>query len=476
VKLLRHLALLLIVLGSVTAASAQTTTFNGIVNDLTGTPIPSGNVAFTLRPGIDTTISGNARFTPTVVSCQIVNAAVSSTTGTGTITVTTPFSENWQIGDVIIFRGTADASLNASSVASPFTITGIGGGGTQFTFTLAGTHNNGAGGTVGGIYTNTGTGPCVVTQNSALNPAYTSYRVDIQPGGTTTSSFNTYAIGAGPIDISTIVPTPAQQPAYSFVDLFSNGQTISGSKFFTNQNNTYNGGTFTSPTINNATFNTTTATNWLLVTPTIQAPVFTTQPITFAGANNYLLTWANPAANRAISFTDPGGTDSFVWLNATQTIKNKTFDGSNTFGAALFPGAIYNIASPSQAANVGPFTMTTVGASPATYRFSYYVQETVLGAACTSSTTITLNLIFTDPLNGAPVTASESVIIANGGNGVVGAAYPWTALNQLSPFIFDFRAAIGTVIQYSATYNIGATCAPGPQYKVFPLLEQMTAN
>jgi hypothetical protein len=449
------------------------------VEDLTQNPVPAGNVAFTLRPGIDTTISGNARFTPTTVNCAIKNATVSSFSGTGTITVNFTSSEPWQIGDAIIFRGTPDATMNASSVASPIIITGlVGGGGFSFTFTLAGLHSSvSGGGTGGGLYAQAGTGPCNVTQNSALNPAYTSYSVAIQPLGNTTSTFNTYAIGAGPIDISTIVPTPSQQPSYSFVDLFSNGQVISGQKSFTNTGNTYSGGTFNNPILNNATFNTSTATSWLIITPTIQAPIFTTQPITLAGTFNYSLSWANPAAARAISIVDPGGTDSFAWVNAVQTIKNKTFDNTNTFAAgAALPTTVYNTASGSSAASIGPTTMVTVGATNLTYRFSWYLETTVVGTTCTGATNVVTNVIFQDPLGAAPSTSQGlSLPIATTGafNGVVGPAA--TELSNAQN-VFTFRAKTGTVIQYSTTYSLGSTCSPGPQYVIFPILEQLTAN
>lgn len=239
---MKSLLAIVLILAAAVCASAQTTTFNGVVKDLTNTPVATGNVTFTIKPGIDTTISGNARFTPTSTACVLTNAAVVSTTGTTTITVTVTPTQPWQIGDSIIFTGTGDSTLNANTVAVPYVITG-GALGTVFTFAQAGTHTNGAGGTVGGIYSPTGTGPCAVIQNTALTVAFTSYRVDIQPSGTTTSSFNTYAIGSGPVDISTIVPTPSEQPSYSFVDLFT-PQTITGQKTFTNSLNSWVGGTF----------------------------------------------------------------------------------------------------------------------------------------------------------------------------------------------------------------------------------------
>src|SRR5258708_3282262 len=208
-----------VILSSAPVPQTPLTIYNGLMSETTGVAVATGNVTFSLKPGIDTTISGNARFTPTAVSCVIANAPVVSTSGTTNITVVVGTGQNWQIGDSIIFAQTADSGLNNSSVVSPFTITTVNSS-TSFIFVATGTHTNGAGGTVGGLYSATGTGACQVVQSSAQNPAYTSYSVAIQPNGTTTSAFNTYAIGSGPIDTSTIVPTPSQQPRYSFLDLF----------------------------------------------------------------------------------------------------------------------------------------------------------------------------------------------------------------------------------------------------------------
>lgn len=213
-------------------AAGQTTTFNGVVKDLSNTPVPTGKVTFSLRPGIDTTISGSSRFTSNTVTCQILNPSITSTTSTGTtVTVNVGTAQSWVVGDTLVIAGTADAGLN-NAVATAYAITVVNST-TSFTFALTGTHNNGAGGTAGGLYANAGTGACQVVQNSAIIPANTSYSVSIWPIFSNITTFNTYAIGAGPVDISTVVPTPGQTPAYSFMDLFS-AQTVTGAKTFSN--------------------------------------------------------------------------------------------------------------------------------------------------------------------------------------------------------------------------------------------------
>lgn len=57
-----------------------------------------------------------------------------------------------------------------------------------------------------------GTAPCVITKNTAMSPAGTSYVVNIQPYNVSPGAiFNFYAI-ADTVDISTISPTPSQLP------------------------------------------------------------------------------------------------------------------------------------------------------------------------------------------------------------------------------------------------------------------------
>jgi hypothetical protein len=71
------------------AAAAQTTTsVTGTIKDLTNTAVTSGQVTFELKPSLDTTISGSARFSPSTVTCGINGSgAVKDQALSGTCTV-----------------------------------------------------------------------------------------------------------------------------------------------------------------------------------------------------------------------------------------------------------------------------------------------------------------------------------------------------------------------------------------------------
>lgn len=406
------------------AAAAQTTSFNGTVADLTGAAVPTGQVNFTLKPGIDTTISGNSRFVSTTITCEIHNPNIVSFSinggGVGSVTVATP--QNWQVGDKLVTNKLTltSGTFPGATATNPLTITLVNST-TSFNFSGPafglGLAN---GGTVGGLFQSGGTGACAVTQNTALNPANTSYAVSLLPIFSLSSTFNTYAIGSGPVDISTIVPTPGQQPAYSFVDTFSN-QTITGQKTFLN-GMTVTGGTFTSPTINLATFGASTWNSPVINTPTITNPTFTTPSLVLGGfANPYNVTWSNPGAPRSLTITDPGGNDGFVFLNAAQVVNNKSFSlalfqNSPTFSvlvatsvnglaglAGNFGPPFVNIFfSPDQIGAITTTTLLTAGlpSFPAygvsTNSICYKLNYEIITSVAGTGTTATLTLSWTD--------------------------------------------------------------------------------
>ncbi len=75
---------------------------------------------------------------------------------------------------------------------------------------------------------------------------------------------------------------------------------------------------------------------------------------------NYTVTWANPGAARALTIPDPGGTDTFVFADATQTLSNKTFSCTgcvtwtnlNKTGSSLADLATRAVANLSDGSNV----------------------------------------------------------------------------------------------------------------------------
>jgi hypothetical protein len=70
------------------AAAAQTTSVTGTIKDLTNVAVTSGQVTFELKPSLDTTISGSARFSPSTVTCGINGSgAVKDQALSGTCTV-----------------------------------------------------------------------------------------------------------------------------------------------------------------------------------------------------------------------------------------------------------------------------------------------------------------------------------------------------------------------------------------------------
>lgn len=260
VRIVVMAAFLIASLFSLNAQAQTTTTVIGAIRDLTGTPVPGGQVTFELRPGGDTTISGNGRFTPTTVTCSINQSTSFSGSGVvraaNVVTVTFTSPHSFLQGDAVTVTGMSDASFNGT-----FTIATVADTSHVTWAQTAGNANTG-GGLISALRASPGPGSCKVTQNTALQPAGTSYQVCLWPLGARTSCFGWYAIGAGPVDLSTAVPAPPGMPIYAIVDTINN-QTIGGDKTYTGTQ-TFQGqvmfpsafalnGIFSSATANSAT-------------------------------------------------------------------------------------------------------------------------------------------------------------------------------------------------------------------------------
>lgn len=220
------LAVLLLLLFSGLPARAQTTTVIGTIKDLAGNTVPGGQVTFELRPGGDTTITGNGRFTSSTVTCNINQSTDFSAVRTANnvaVTFSTPHS--FINGDVVVVTDMSVSSFNGTFTIGTVTDT------LHVSWTQVAGNASASGGTISALRATPGPGSCTVMQNTALQPAGTSYLVCLWPLGARTSCFNWYAIGIGPVDLSTTVPTPGGMPAYAFVDTINN-QTVGGNKTF----------------------------------------------------------------------------------------------------------------------------------------------------------------------------------------------------------------------------------------------------
>lgn len=223
---------LLLALTLASALGAQTlTTVTGTLKDLAGNVVQNGQVTFDLRPGIDTTQSGQARFVPLTITCQIVGGAISSIARSSdvvTATLSAAPSPNFFVGATVEVGGVTDAGFDGS-----FTLTSV--SGATLTWAQTAADASSSGGTAANLYNSPAggapNGACTVTYNTSLTPQGTYYLVTEWPDFVSGAQFNWYATASAQ-DISTVVPTPGTLPAYTFVDLGSN-QAIGGAKTFT---------------------------------------------------------------------------------------------------------------------------------------------------------------------------------------------------------------------------------------------------
>lgn len=135
-----------------------------------------------------------------------------------------------------------------------------------------------------------------------------------------------------------------------------------------------------------------------------------------------------------------------------------------------FPTVVYNTASASTNTNIAATNMVASVATTATFRAEFTFDITVIGTNCTGSTSLNINVLFTDPNNqSSQPNYTQNLAITLMNNGPLG--------NESVGGLFTFRAKSGTAIQYSTTgYTAGAGCTINPSYQVFPILEQLTAN
>jgi len=203
-----------------------------------------------------------------------------------------------------------------------------------------------------------------------------------------------------------------------------------------------------------------TLTNKTLTSPTITTPILNGTPsgTSLQGTDTKILTSGTVAGTGATLCTDANG-------------------GATTSGCVVqLPNVVYNTASAQFTATTALIPMITPTAN-FTYRFSGYLDQTILGAACAGTSTYQLVLSWQDP-NGAGVvtdniTWSKNGAVANTAsivnNGTVG-----NISGNMVPY--TLRAKGSTSIGYSFTVVPGGACAPPPTVQFYPVLEVLSVN
>ena len=240
-----------------------------------------------------------------------------------------------------------------------------------------------------------------------------------------------------------------------FASFWDCGVTFTGIQTLTNK--TVSNPTITGPTITGTITGAPTITG-----PTLTAPIITGTPTGAAlqGTDTKLLTSGTISGTGAFLCTDALG-------GATTTACGAT-------GANITP---YSTASASTTGSIGSTTMATAGGSGNKYTFTALVTQTAVGASCAGTSTVQLNVAYTDAVTGSAVNAamigtgtvgggiSSTPALAVGGNGSV------NNLIFYLPMAINLKAS--TNLSYSTTYSGGSSCSPNPAYYVTPLLVQV---
>lgn len=133
---------------------------------------------------------------------------------------------------------------------------------------------------------------------------------------------------------------------------------------------------------------------------------------------------------------------------------------------------VYSTTSATSAANIGATTMATAGGSGNIYQIQFYPTQIGVGAGCVSATTIQANLTWTDPNAAGPTTIAISILYSIVNNGTANSPIV-TGTGVLANLPYTIRAKAATVVQYSTTYSLGGSCAPGPTYQITPVMVQL---
>lgn len=188
---------------------------------------------------------------------------------------------------------------------------------------------------------------------------------------------------------------------------------------------------------------------------------------------NYTLTWANPAAARAISIADPGGTDVFTFNQATQTLTNKTLTapvlsgtvtGTYTLGGTpTFPATVVlttaiqtltnkTLTAPAIGSPVFSGSASGTGIDTSAVSTGNFVGQAVGGTGITSSLTSGNAVVTTISLNNTAVTPASY-------GTTTGASFTVDQQGRLTTAANATITSLGTVT--TGVWNAGAVTSSG---------------
>ena len=169
--------------------------------------------------------------------------------------------------------------------------------------------------------------------------------------------------------------------------------------------------------------------------------------------NPYGLTIVNSASTPQVNGSNISATPLNL-QNSTDIVVANPSSGNVTI--TFTP--IVNTVTATQTGSLSSTTLTTTGASATFDHFDWAVSLASAGVACTGSTTVAVNLIFTDPNAASSVTeVLGTVTVAANGNGTLG-------------FIAEGADSVwskaSTAVSLSTTYTEGSGCSTAPGYTV----------
>jgi hypothetical protein len=136
-------------------------------------------------------------------------------------------------------------------------------------------------------------------------------------------------------------------------------------------------------------------------------------------------------------------------------------NAANTTGTAAQANALTSLVSTTSTASTASIAATNlVSSASATYLYhlDWEVSLTAVGVACTGSTLLAVNAVFTDPNTSSATTQTLGTItLAANGVGTVG------FIAEGSDALY---AKTGTAVQYSTTLTAGTGCSTNPAYQV----------